>query len=75
VAILQEVARQFGFTLTRASQFGNGGQIGTATPTTNNTSSVHIGTLVTTDADEAVRKIRTSQQDALAVAGINLNGA
>lgn len=76
VAILTEVARMFGFSLTRnMQQYGNGGGYGRTSPTTNNTASVHIGTLVTTDADAAVKKIRTSQQDALAVAGISLNGA
>jgi hypothetical protein len=76
LAILTEVARMFGYSLNRnMQQYGNGGGYGRTSPTTNNTASVHIGTLVTTDADAAVKKIRTSQQDALAVAGISLNGA
>ena len=48
---------------------------GHAGPTNTTNASVTIGNLYTTDADEAVRKIRNSQQDALAVAGITLNGA
>jgi hypothetical protein len=77
LAILGQVAKDFGYTLSKATDnFANGGLAGHATgPSTTNTASVTIGTLVTTDADAAVRKIRTSQQDALAVAGITLNGA
>lgn len=77
LAILGQVAKDFGYTLTKATDnFANGGLAGHATgPSTTNNASVTIGTLVTTDADAAVRKIRTSQQDALAVAGITLNGA
>jgi hypothetical protein len=68
------VARDFGYSLSKATEFVNGGT--TAQPmSTNNTASVHIGQLITADPDSAVRKIRTSQQDALAVAGMILNGA
>lgn len=75
LAILAQVAKDFGYTLNKATEFSNGGMSGRPTPSTHNTASVHIGQLVTADADEAVRKIRISQQDALAVAGISLNGA
>lgn len=76
VSILAQVARDFGYTLVKGDSFANGGVTGvTSAPTTHNSASVTIGNLYTTDADEAVRKIRTSQLDALAVAGITLNGA
>lgn len=75
LAILTQVARDFGYELNKASEFGAGGFAGHTGASTTNTASVTIGTLYTTDADEAVRKIRISQQDALAVAGITLNGA
>jgi hypothetical protein len=75
LAILTQVAKDFGYNLSKATEFANGGMAGHTGPSTTNTASVTIGTLVTTDADAAVRKIRTSQQDALAVAGITLNGA
>jgi hypothetical protein len=75
LAILAQVAKDFGYSLTKATEYSNGGMSGRPTPSTHNTASVHIGQLVTADADEAVRKIRISQQDALAVAGISLNGA
>jgi hypothetical protein len=75
LAILTQVAKDFGYELSKASEFANGGLAGHTGPTTTNNASVTIGTLVTTDADAAVRKIRISQQDALAVAGITLNGA
>lgn len=74
VAILSQVAKDFGYSLSRTEHFANGGVTGTASPSTHNTASVHIGTLHTTDPDEAVRKIRLSQMDALAVNGISLNG-
>jgi hypothetical protein len=75
LAILTQVAKDFGYSLSKATEFANGGLAGHTGPTTTNNASVTIGTLVTTDADAAVRKIRISQQDALAVAGITLNGA
>jgi hypothetical protein len=77
LAILARVAKDFGYTLSMATDsFANGGLAGHATgPTTTNSASVSIGNLYTVDADEAVRKIRNSQHDALAVAGITLNGA
>lgn len=73
--ILSQVAKDFGYQLTKATEYSSGGTVGKASPSTTNSASVHIGNLYTQDADEAVRKIRISQQDALAVAGISLNGA
>jgi hypothetical protein len=76
VAILAQVAKDFGYQLTKATKnYANGGTSGAPAPSHHNTASVHIGQLITTDPTEAVRKIRISQQDALAVAGISLNGA
>lgn len=75
LAILTKVAKDFGFELSKSTQYANGGMAGHAGPTNNNSANVTIGNLYTVDADEAVRKIRNSQQDALAVAGITLNGA
>jgi hypothetical protein len=76
LAILAQVAKDFGYTLSKNAQsYANGGFAGHAGPSTTNTASVTIGTLNAVDADEAVRKIRNSQQDALAVAGITLTGA
>lgn len=76
VSILSQVARDFGYDLTKTTNYANGGTVGTPAPSSHhNTASVHIGQLITTDPTEAVRKIRISQQDALAVAGISLNGA
>ena len=73
--ILGQVARDFGYNLTKSTEYANGGIGGTTAQTSShNTASVHIGQLITTDLEEAVRKIRISQQDALAVAGISLNG-
>jgi hypothetical protein len=69
------VARDFGFELNKATEYASGGFAGHAGPSTTNSANVNIGNLYTVDADEAVRKIRTSQADALAVAGITLNGA
>lgn len=72
VAILTQVARDFGYTITRADQFANGGLSGniTATPTRTSQTSVTVGTINTVDPDGAVRKLRQLQHDALAVAGI-----
>lgn len=75
LAILSQVAKEFGYTISKATEYANGGMAGHAGPTNTTNASVTIGNLYTTDADEAVRKIRNSQQDALAVAGITLNGA
>jgi hypothetical protein len=75
LAILTQVARDFGFELNKATEYASGGFAGHAGPSTTNSANVNIGNLYTVDADEAVRKIRTSQADALAVAGISLNGA
>ncbi len=74
VAILAQVAKDFGYSLNRnAEQFSNGGTYGStasAVPTRTSSTSVTVGTINTVDPESAVRKLRALQQDALAVAGI-----
>jgi hypothetical protein len=73
VAILAQVAKDFGYTLNRSEQFANGGLAGNTTTAPSRTSqtSVTVGTINTVDPDGAVRKLRQLQHDALSVAGIN----
>jgi hypothetical protein len=73
VAILAQVAKDFGYTLNRSEQFANGGLAGNTTTAPSRTSqtSVTVGTINTVDPDGAVRKLRQLQRDALSVAGIN----
>jgi hypothetical protein len=73
VAILAQVAKDFGYTINRAEQFVNGGLAGATTTAPSRTSqtSVTVGTINTVDPDGAVRKLRQLQHDALSVAGIN----
>lgn len=69
VQILKEVARRFGYEVTRSgTHYANGG-ISAPSPV-HNQADVHIGTLVTTDMDAAVRKLNQSRRDAMAVAGL-----
>ncbi|HEX9088402.1 MAG TPA: hypothetical protein VF867_12850 [Arthrobacter sp.] len=72
VQILKEVANRFGYQLTKAQQFANGGT--TVGPTSHTSADVHIGSIHTVDMNEAVAKLRQSQRDALAVAGISSIG-
>jgi len=77
VSILAQVAKDFGYTLNKATQeFANGGVNGSTVtgPTTHTSADVHIGSLVTVDMNEAVHKLRQSQRDAMAVAGISTYG-
>jgi hypothetical protein len=75
VSILKQVAQDFGYTLNKATQeFANGGISTTTGPTSHTSADVHIGSLVTVDMNEAVHKLRQSQRDALAVAGISSYG-
>ena len=71
LAILSQVAKDFGYSLSKATEYANGGLPGrSSSPTNNNSASVHIGTLYTNDPDGAVRKLRQAQRDALSVYGI-----
>ncbi|HSU47271.1 MAG TPA: hypothetical protein VLJ40_10190, partial [Arthrobacter sp.] len=71
VAILSQVAKDFGYTLNRTERFANGGLAGTSSvPTTTTSTSVTVGTINTVDPEAAIQKLRTMQRDALAVAGI-----
>lgn len=70
-AILAEVARKFGYQLTRAQNFANGDAGGHAVPTRTSQTSVTVGTINTVDPETAVKKLQQLQRDALAVAGIN----
>jgi len=71
VKILAQVAKDFGYTLTKATKsYADGGTVGTAVPTRTSNTSVTVGVLNTVDPDAAVKKLRELQQDALAVAGI-----
>jgi hypothetical protein len=74
LAILKQVAKDFGYTLSKAQEFANGGISTTTGPTTHTSADVHIGSIHTMDMDEAVAKLRQSQRDALAVAGISTLG-
>jgi hypothetical protein len=73
VAILAQVAKDFGYTINRAEQFANGGITG-STSTSHTSADVHIGSITTVDMHQAVAKLRQSQRDALAVAGISSIG-
>lgn len=72
VAILSQVARDFGFTISKAQQFANGGTVtqGASSASPGPHTSVSVGTINTVDPETAVRKLRMMQRDALAVAGI-----
>jgi hypothetical protein len=63
-AILNEVAKMFGLSLVNA-QMADGGINGSAAPIAG--AMVSIGQMVVADPDEATRKIRNSQRDALAM--------
>lgn len=72
VQILGEVARRFGYDLSKAQKFANGSAVtqGASNPVGTPHTSVTVGTINTVDPETAVRKLRTMQRDALAVAGI-----
>lgn len=72
VAILSQVAKDFGYTLNRRGQsFAGGGTTGVSSvPTSTTSTSVTVGTINTVDPEAAIQKLRTLQRDALAVAGI-----
>lgn len=71
VAILKQVAKDFGYTVTKADAYANGGITAPAVPTRTTSTSVTVGTINTVDPETAVRKLQMMQRDALAVAGIN----
>lgn len=73
-AILKEVAERFGYELKRNSTSFAGG---TAVPGGGDSSGVtfNIKSITAVDTEAAVRKLRVSQMDALAVAGITNGGA
>ena len=73
VQILGEVARRFGYQLSKAQQFAGGGIAGGNT-TSHTSADVHIGSITTVDMQSAVASLRQSQRDALAVAGISSIG-
>lgn len=70
LSILGQVAQQFGYGLTK---FANG-TAGVPTSSSTTEANVHIGTIVAVDVDEAISKLRQSQRDALAVAGLSSIG-
>lgn len=71
VSILGEVAKKFGYELTRSQNYANGAAGGHTVPTRTNNTSVTVGTINTVDPESAVRKLQAMQRDALAVAGID----
>jgi hypothetical protein len=72
VAILRQVAKDFGYVLNKADGYANGGLAGntSTTPTRTSQTSVTVGTINTVDPESAVRKLQALQRDALALAGI-----
>lgn len=72
VAILRQVAKDFGYVLNKADGYANGGLAGntSTTPTRTSQTSVTVGTINTVDPEMAVRKLQALQRDALALAGI-----
>lgn len=71
LGILGEVARKFGYELTRSQSFANGAAGGHAVPTRTSSTSVTVGTINTVDPDRAIKKLQDMQRDALALAGID----
>lgn len=70
VSILKQVAGMFGYQISKAREFSNGGTTSPVTTNRSTSATVNIGTLNTNDPDGAVRKLRQAQRDALAVHGI-----
>lgn len=70
LSILGEVARKFGYELTKATSYASGSAGGHTVPTRTSTTSVTVGTINTVDPETAVKKLQQMQRDALAVAGI-----
>ena len=70
VSILGEVARKFGYELTRSQTFAHGAAGGATVPTRTSQTSVTVGTINTVDPESAVKRLQEMQRDALAVAGI-----
>jgi hypothetical protein len=68
VAILKQVASMFGYQISKAQGYANGGTTGPVS-NRNTTANVTIHNLNTNDPDAAVRKLRQAQRDALAVYG------
>ena len=71
VSILAEVAKKFGYELTKTQKYADGSAGGHAVPTRTSQTSVTVGTINTVDPETAVKKLQQMQRDALAVAGIN----
>lgn len=71
LSILSEVAKKFGFELTRATQYAAGDAGGHTVPTRTSNTSVTVGTINTVDPQAAIKELQTMQRDALAVAGIH----
>lgn len=72
LAILTEVARRFGKTITDANQYATGAIAGAHAPTSSSSvdAQVHIGTINTVDPEGAIRTFNQKRRDALAVANI-----
>ena len=71
VSILAEVAKKFGYELTKTQKYADGSAGGHSVPTRTSSTTVTVGTINTVDPDGAIKKLRQLQRDALAVAGIN----
>ena len=71
VSILSEVAKKFGYELTRSKNYANGDAGGHTVPTRTSNTNVTVGTINTVDPERAVKKLQAMQRDALAVAGID----
>jgi len=71
LSILGEVAKKFGFELTRATSLANGTPGGSTVPTRTTNTSVTVGTINTVDPESAIRKLRALQRDALSLEGIH----
>jgi hypothetical protein len=69
VAILKQVASMFGYQISKAQSFGDGGTT-VAPSNTSYHAPVHIGQLITTDPDAAVEALQRKRRDAMAVHNI-----
>jgi hypothetical protein len=69
VAILKQVASMFGYQISKAQSFADGGTT-VAPSNTSYHAPVHIGQLITTDPDAAVEALQRKRRDAMAVHNI-----
>jgi hypothetical protein len=69
VAILKQVASMFGYQISKAQSFMDGGTT-VAPSNTSYHAPVHIGQLITTDPDAAVEALQRKRRDAMAVHNI-----